>query len=161
MSEYLPYDIWQANFFREQGYDIRNNYIYQDNESAAKLEINGRNSCTGNSRHIDIKFFWVKDRVEKKEVEIKYCPTTLMLADYFTKPLQGNVFRRFRDVIMGKVHINDLLLDPDFKIKERVEKVSKIVIKKSEPNNNRATYVSVVQNGIKKKIKRSSEGSRT
>ena len=71
---------------------MRTNNIYQDNESAAKLEINGRNSCTGNSRHVDIKFFWVKDRVNKKEVEIKYCPTTLMVVDYFTKPLQGNVF---------------------------------------------------------------------
>ena len=36
---------------------------------------------------------------------------------------------------MGKVHINDLLLDPNFKIKERVEKVSKIMIRKSEINN--------------------------
>ena len=151
VSEYLPYDIWQVNFFKEQGYDIRNNYIYQDNESAAKLEINGRNSCTGNSRHVDIKFFWVKDRVDKKEVEIKYCPTTLMLADYFTKPLQGNVFRRFRDVIMGKTHINDLLLDPDFKIKERVEKVSKIMIKKSEPKRHvlkkHVSWAEVVRNG--------------
>ena len=153
VSEYLPYDIWQVNFFKEQGYDIRNNYIYQDNESAAKLEINGRNSCTGNSRHIDIKFFWVKDRVNKKEVEIKYCPTTLMLGDYFTKPLQGNLFRRFRDVIMGKVHINDLLLDPNFKIKERVEKVSKIVIRKSRINNGHValsnghvTYADMVRN---------------
>ena len=34
VSEYLPYDIWQVNFFKEQDYqyDIRNNYIYQDNE---------------------------------------------------------------------------------------------------------------------------------
>ena len=96
VSEYLPYDLWQVNFFREQGYEIRNNIIYQDNESAIKMEVNGRNSCTGNSRHVDIKYFWVKDRVDKKEVEIKYCPTTLMLADYYTKPLQGNVFRRLR-----------------------------------------------------------------
>ena len=57
------------------------------------------------------------------------------------------MFRRFRDVIMGNVHINDLLLDPDFKIKERVEKVSKIVIRKSEANNNHVTYASVVRNG--------------
>ena len=103
----------------------------------------------------------MKDRVNKKEVEIKYCPTTLMLGDYFTKPLQGNLFRRFRDVIMGKVHINDLLLDPNFKIKERVEKVSKIVIRKSEINNGHvainnghatinnghATYADMVRNG--------------
>ena len=141
VSEYLPYDLWQVNFFKFQGYDIRNNYIYQDNESATKMEINGRNSCTGNSRHVDIKYFWVKDRVDKKEMQIKYCPTTLMLADYFTKPLQGNVFRRFREVIMGHRHINDLLLDSDFQIKERVEKMRGIVIRKSKsPRVKRESY---------------------
>jgi hypothetical protein len=66
VSEYLPYNIWQVNFFKEQGYDIRNNIIYQDNESAIKMEQNGPNSCTGNSRHIDIKYFWVKDRINGK-----------------------------------------------------------------------------------------------
>ena len=71
-----------------------------------------------------------------------------MLADYFTKPSQVNMFRRFRDVIMGKTHINDLLLDPDFQIKERVEKGSKIMIKKSEPNNKRqVTFSEAVCNG--------------
>ena len=69
-----------------------------------------------------------------------------MLGDYFTKPLQGNLFRRFRDVIMGKVHINDLLLDPNFKIKERVEKMSKIVIKNSEPKIKHVTYADMVRN---------------
>lgn len=145
VSEYLPYDLWQVNFFGAQGYDIRNNYIYQDNESAIKMEINGRNSCTGNSRHVDIKYFWVKDRVDKKEVEIKYCPTTLMLADFFTKPLQGQLFKRFREVIMGYRHINDLLLDPNFMLKERVEKNSNIVIKNLDIKNNQRSYKEVLQ----------------
>ena len=111
------------------------------------MERNGRNSCTGNLRHVDIKYFWVKDKVDKKEVRIEYCPTTLMLADYFTKPLQGKLFRRFRQVIMGYVHINDLLLDPDFLLKERVEKLHNIVIRKSEnnKNNHRVTYAEVVK----------------
>ena len=56
----------------------------------------------------------MKDRVDKKEVQIKYCPTTLVLGDYFTKPLKGNVFKSVRDMIMRYKHINDLLLDPDF-----------------------------------------------
>ena len=111
-----------------------------------KMEVNGRNSCTGNLRHVDIKYFWVKDRVDKKEVEIKYCPTTLMLADYYTKPLQGNVFRRFRDVIMGYTHINDLLSDPAFLLKERVEKYNNIVIKnaRSDKRKNNVTYAEIV-----------------
>ena len=123
------HNLWQVNFFGAQGYDIRNKYIYQDNESVIKMEINGRNSCTGNSRHVDIKYFLVKDRVDKKEVEIRYFPTTLMLADFFTKLLQGQLFRRFREVIMGYRHINDLLMDPNFMLKERVEKNTNIVIK--------------------------------
>ena len=45
--------------------------------------------------------FFVKDRVDKKEIEILYCPTERMLVDYFTKPLQGALFRKFRRVIMG------------------------------------------------------------
>ena len=34
--------------------------------------------------------FFMKDRIDKGEVRVKYCPTHLMLADYFTKPLMGN-----------------------------------------------------------------------
>ena len=49
---------------------------------------------------------------------------------------------------MGHRHINDLLLDPDFLIKERVEKTSKIVVKTSESNRNRrVTYADAVANG--------------
>ena len=85
------------------------------------MEKNGRNSCTGNSRHIDARYFWVKDRVDKKELEIKYCPTDTMLADYFTKPLQGNLFRRLREVIMGWKHIDTLKDMTPPVSKERVE----------------------------------------
>ena len=85
-----------ANFFLDsQGYGVKENVLYQDNQSAIRLEVNGRNSCTGNSRHISIRYFFVKDRVEKGEVSIKHCPSIYMLADYFTKPLQGSVFRSF------------------------------------------------------------------
>ena len=61
VSEYLPYNIWMTNFLEKQGYKPTSNVIYQDNQSAMCMEINGRNSCTGNSRHIDIRYFFVKD----------------------------------------------------------------------------------------------------
>ena len=60
LSDYLPYNIWFRNFMNEQGYEIVKNIVYQDNQSAMKMEINGRNSCTGNSRHIDIRYFFTK-----------------------------------------------------------------------------------------------------
>jgi len=85
-----------------------------------KMEKNGRNSCTGNSRHINIRYFFIKDQVDQKKLEIVHCPTEEMLADYFTKPLQGKLFHRFRDVIMGWKHISTLKDEVPSSPKERV-----------------------------------------
>ena len=108
-SEYLPHNIWLRNFMTEQGYEIKDNAIYQDNKSAILMEVNGRNSCTGNSRHINIRYFWVKVRVDNKELRVEYMPTHLMLADYFTKPLQGEQFKIMRSYIMGWKPMSHLL----------------------------------------------------
>ena len=52
----------------------------------------GRNTLGKWSRAIDVRFFTIKDSVEKKYLEIKYCLTDLMVGDFFTKPLQGSKF---------------------------------------------------------------------
>ena len=121
LSEYSPYNLWFVNFMREQGYILQSNDIFQDNQSAIRMEQNGRNSCTGNSRHIHIRYFFVKDRQDKGEIDIKYCPTHNMLADFFTKPLQGALFEKLRAVIMGHAHISTLFSS----FKERVENMNR------------------------------------
>ena len=43
VSKYLPYHIYIANFLPEQGYELKENIFYQDNQSVImKMEINGR-----------------------------------------------------------------------------------------------------------------------
>ena len=74
------------------------------------MEKNGINSCTGNSRHISIRYFFVKDCADKYAFSIKYYKKSAMLTEFFTKPLQGSLFRRLREVIMGWAHI-DILQD--------------------------------------------------
>ena len=73
--------------------------------------------------------------MNKGEVSIKYCLTEYMLADYFTKPLQGKMFRDFRRVIMGYETISWLknrLMQP----KERVGKdVKRIACKNINENS--------------------------
>ncbi len=71
---------------------------------------------------MSIRYFFVKDRVDKGEITVEYCPTHAMLADYFTKPLQGALFRKFRDVIMGNRTLDELEIDSVFSLKERVGK---------------------------------------
>ena len=82
-------------FTNHQGYLNRSNNFFQYNQSAMRMDINGRNSCTANSRHIDIRYFFIKDRLDKGELSIMHCPTHIMLANYFTKLLQGALFHKF------------------------------------------------------------------
>jgi hypothetical protein len=44
---------------------------------------------------MNIRYFFVKDQVDSKRVRIEHCPTADMIADYFTKPLQGAPFRSY------------------------------------------------------------------
>ena len=57
-SNYLPNTIWVKMFFRAQGYKILATKFAQDNQSAIKLEKNGRASCGQKSRHINIRYFF-------------------------------------------------------------------------------------------------------
>ncbi len=75
--------------------------IYQDNMSSILLEKNGRASSGKRTRHINIRYFFVADRVKSNEVSIEYFPTETMLADYLTKPLTGTKFRWFRNKVLN------------------------------------------------------------
>ena len=110
-SEYLPYSIWVEYFMDEQDRKIKRHVLWQDNEGAEKMCKNGKKSCSSNSRHISIKYFWVVDRVQQGKIDVRHCPTTKMLADFFTKPLQGKLFHKYRRIIMGWDHISTLEIE--------------------------------------------------
>ena len=95
------YILWTKLFLYEQGYDIEKNILYQDNKSAILLETNGKASSGKRTRALNIRYFFMTDQIEKKNVEIQYCGTDTMIGDYFTKPLQGEKFIKFRNEIMG------------------------------------------------------------
>ena len=101
VHDVMPQIIWTSYFLQAQGQEIATNLLYQENMSLILLEKNGRRSRTQRTRHIDIRYFFVKDRVESGEVHIEHCPTLDMLADYFSKPLQGALFYKLRDLTMN------------------------------------------------------------
>jgi hypothetical protein len=164
-SEYLPWVIWYEYFMEAQGYPITSNVVWQDNEGAEKMAKNGKLSCSSKSRHINIKFFWIADRVKQGKMTIKHCPTDIMLADFFTKPLQGKKFNMFREVIMGWEPVESLWskIGPDNKLmtegiasKERVENEEDTVkneplkvreVLAAKPNRRSVTWAEVVSTG--------------
>jgi hypothetical protein len=124
ISIYQPSTIWRQMFLGAQGYVLDKIVLEQDRDSAIRLENNGRLSAGQKSRHIDVQYFWIKNRVQSHQIKIVHCPTLEMLADLFTKPLQGHLFCRFRDVILGYCHVNTQLRDPKMMLEERVEEIN-------------------------------------
>ena len=102
VGEKLPKHIWYRKYrIAQENKEEKPDILYQDNESAILMENNGRISVGKGSKHIDIRYFFVTDRVKRKEIQIKHCPTTEMVADFFTKPLQGCTFHKLRNVVLG------------------------------------------------------------
>ena len=78
-----------------QGYDIRENILYQDNKSTILLLNNGKASLGKRTRAINIRYFFLHDQQEKGNLTVKYCPTGEMIGDFMTKLKQGRDFKRF------------------------------------------------------------------
>ena len=47
-----------------------------------------------------ISDFFIQDILKREKIELMHCETEKMIADYFTKPLQGRLFRKLRDCVM-------------------------------------------------------------
>jgi hypothetical protein len=100
-DDFMPIILWTNYFLEAQGYGHQDTVLYQDNQSAILLEKNGRKSSSKRTKHLNCRFYFITDRINSKELSVEYCPTEEMPGDYFTKPLQGKLFYKFRKLIMN------------------------------------------------------------
>jgi hypothetical protein len=100
-ADVLPFALWTRLFLNEQGYKNKTT-IFQDNTSAIQLERNGKESSSKRTRHLNIRFFFIKDCIDKQYLTVEYCPTDDMVGDYPSKPLQGSKFKKHKALIMGQ-----------------------------------------------------------
>ena len=105
VSDFLSQVIWMREFMTELGYKVKPAIVHQDNMSTIKMIENGR-PTSEKTRHFNIRFFFIKDRIDAKEVEVRYCPTDDLVADTLTKILQGFKFLKHRANILGQGAIN-------------------------------------------------------
>ena len=92
---------WVRLFVLAQGLQVTRNVIFQDNELAELLEVNGKRSSLKRTRHINIKYFLVTDAIAKEECKVRWISRDYMYADYLTKAQQEAEFCIMRDLIMG------------------------------------------------------------
>ncbi len=83
------------------------------------------------TRHINIRYFFISDWVNVKEVSLHWCPTKEMVADFWTKPFQGSHLRKLRDYIMGRVRCVKPKTDGVSMVKTKTAK-KKVARKKSK-----------------------------
>jgi hypothetical protein len=104
IADVMPMVIWTRYFLEGQGYKVTDNIVYQDNKSTMLLAKNGKASSGKRTKHINIRYFFVADRIKSNELTVEYCPTGDMTGDFFTKPLQGVQFIKFRKEILNLEH---------------------------------------------------------
>ena len=75
--------------------------LYQDNTSTITMAMMGRGSSGSHTKHIDIRYFFIKQFIDDHIVKIEHLPRDNMLADFFASPRIGQTFRRARDAILG------------------------------------------------------------
>ena len=93
--------MWMALFMEKQGYPIKTNIFYQDSESTIKIGKNGRKLCSIKSRHLNVSFFFIKDCLERNYIQITHCKSKDKIVDFLTKPIQGSLFIKMRNIIIG------------------------------------------------------------
>ena len=65
VSDVMSQILWTIFFMEAQGYPLGDNVVYQDNQSAMLLEKSGRGSSSKRTRHINIRYFFVTDRIKE------------------------------------------------------------------------------------------------
>ena len=102
--------LWTLFFLQSQGHNVMTNLLEQDNASTMQLEKNGKFSSSKNTRHVNIRCFFVTNQIEKGHVAVECVPTDELIANYLSKPLQGMKFQEMRQILMNSLdHLRQVM----------------------------------------------------
>ena len=77
--------LWMKQQLSDYDVEAKETPIFCDNTSAIAITQNP--VLHSRTKHIDVRFHFIRDHIEKKNVRIEYVCTEKQLADIFTKPL--------------------------------------------------------------------------
>ena len=105
LSEIGKEIIWLCNFFTEIGVEFNTPKIFCDSSSA----INWAEDPIQHKRnkHVEMEFYYIRDLVERRLVDIYKINTLDNISDPFTKGVDTSTFQKMRPFMMGwkQVHI--------------------------------------------------------
>jgi Reverse transcriptase (RNA-dependent DNA polymerase) len=90
--------LWLRNLFSELGYSLSSpSPLWIDSNSALSVAKNPEHH--GRMKHLDLRFYWLRDEVEKGTIHIAHLRTDEMPADVLTKPLVRVKHERFVEML--------------------------------------------------------------
>lgn len=91
--------IWLRKIFSDLSLQVSEpTVVYEDNQGAISMS---KNAETRRTKHMDVKYHFIRDCVQNKAISLKYIPTTEQLADILTKGLPRDQFEKLRTCIMS------------------------------------------------------------
>ncbi|KAJ9556940.1 hypothetical protein OSB04_011554 [Centaurea solstitialis] len=94
--------LWMRTQLRDYGYNFNHIPIYCDSKSAIAITCNPVQHTR--TKHIDIRYHFIKDHVERGTIELYFVNTEYQLADLFTKPLDE---KRLACLILKSDHLSN------------------------------------------------------
>ena len=82
--------LWMRTQLSDYGFKFHRIPIYCDSKSAIAISCNPVHHSK--TKHIDVRYHFIKDHVEKGDIELYFVKTDFQLADLFTKPLDVTRF---------------------------------------------------------------------
>ena len=90
--------LWLRNLLTEFGYKVDSPSILKiDNQSALTVSKNPEHH--GRMKHLDLRYFWLRETVELGKINPEYIPTSEMPADLLTKALPRASVEKFREMM--------------------------------------------------------------
>ena len=90
--------VWRRQLSEDIGYDLCSATITcEDYQGAIELTKNAK--FHNQPKHVDIAYYFLREKISSKEILVNYCPTENMLADGLTKGLGRMKFEHFRDIL--------------------------------------------------------------
>ena len=89
--------LWMKKVLTDYGISQDTMVVYCDNSSA--IDISKNPVQYSKTKHIEIRYHFIRDLIERKIVCLEYIPTESQNADIFTKPLDRSKFKTLHQVI--------------------------------------------------------------
>ena len=86
--------LWMKSQLSDYGIQYKMVPIFCDNTSA--IAISNNPVLHQRTKHIDIRYHFIRDHISNGEIELHFIPTEYQLADIFTKPLDEPTFTRLK-----------------------------------------------------------------